>query len=300
LTKLIVTITLRLERLIRNLLNGRSKAVAAATDLNLQLALAREMSLLRRELHESMPDNPAAHGFKVYSQSDEDGIIEIICNRLQLDTGTFVEIGCGSGRENNTHYLLLKDWRGVWVDGDASSIALIRTSLPEVKGRLRIAQCFVTKENIANLLRGELTALGATHSIDLLSVDIDGNDLPVALVASEVTSPKVLVVEYNAKFPYPTSQCVKYDPSHSWKNDDYHGASLGAFVQAFGTRYRLICCNLAGTNAFFVRSDLAGQFPPRQPAELYQPARFYLTALRSGHPSSLSYLANHLGSRVDR
>ena len=277
-------------------LHWQLASMAALTEAHLQLQLAREMSQLRRELRESMPDNPAAHGFKVYSQSDEDGIIETICSRLQLKSGTFVEIGCGSGCENNTHYLLLKGWRGIWVDGDSSNIALIRASLPEVKGRLRVAQCLVTRENVANLLREELTALGATLSIDLLSIDIDGNDLPVALVASEVTSPKVLVVEYNAKFPYPISQCVKYDPNHTWKNDDYHGASLGALVEAFATRYLLICCNLAGTNAFFVRSDLAGKFPLREPAELYQPARFYLTALRSGHPSSLSFLANHLGS----
>ncbi len=40
----------------------------------------------------------------------------------------------------------------------------------------------------------------------------------------------------------------------------------------------------------------ASPFPLRHPAELYQPARFYLTALRSGHPPSLSFLANHLSS----
>ena len=122
----------------------------------------------------------------------------------------------------------------------------------------------------------------------------DGNDLPVALAAVQTTSPQVLVVEYNAKFPYPLAQCIKYDPAHSWNRDDYHGASLGAWVEQLEARYRLVCCNLAGTNAFFVRLDLAGQFSPHQPAELYQPARFYLTALRSGHPPSLSFLANHL------
>ncbi len=78
-----------------------------------------------------MPDNPAAHGFKVYSQSDEDGIIETICNRLQLDGGTFVEIGCGNGHENNTHYLLLKDWKGIWIDGDPSERrSAFATSVP--------------------------------------------------------------------------------------------------------------------------------------------------------------------------
>ena len=124
--------------------------------------------------------------------------------------------------------------------------------------------------------------LGATQTVDLLSVDIDGNDLPVALAATEAMSAKVLVVEYNAKFPYPIVQCMKYDPAHTWKNDDYHGASLGAWVQALETRYRLVCCNLAGTNAFFVRSDLAGQFPLRQPAELYQPAQVLSDCLALG------------------
>ena len=254
------------------------------------------MTLLRRALRASMPDNPAAHGFKVYSQSDEDGIIETICRRLQLEAGIFVEIGCGDGRENNTHYLLLKNWRGVWIDAETSNVALIRAALPATN-QLRITNFRVTVENVADLLRQELTALGLPQTIDLLSIDIDGNDLQVAL-AAEPVSPKVLIVEYNAKFPYPMAQCVKYDPLHTWKNDDYHGASLGAWVEALEPRYRLVCCNLAGTNAFFVRSDLADQFELRDPAELYQPARFYLTALRSGHPSSLSFLANHLSSRA--
>jgi hypothetical protein len=288
---------LGLKRLIRDLLHGRSKAVAASTDAHLQLQLAREMAQLRRELCTLMPDNPAARGFKVYSQSDEDGIIETICSRLQLDPGTFVEIGCGDGHENNTHYLLLKDWRGVWIDADPSNVALIRAALADATVPLRITTCRVTTENVANVVRQELAALGAPQTIDLLSIDIDGNDLPVAL-AAEAISPKVLIVEYNAKFPYPMALCMKYDAVHTWKNDDYHGASLGAWVEALGTRYRLVCCNLAGTNAFFVRSDLADQFEPRHPAELYQPARFYLTGLRSGHPSSLSFLANHLSSRT--
>ena len=70
------------------------------------------------EVHEQMPENPACNGFKVYSQADEDGIIEDIARRIGVDDGHFIEIGCGDGRENNTHYLLLKGWRGIWVDGN--------------------------------------------------------------------------------------------------------------------------------------------------------------------------------------
>ena len=77
-----------------------------------------------------MPENPAGFGYKVYSQADEDGIIDHICGRLGIENGSFAEIGCGDGRENNSHCLLLKGWRGVWIDGDSANIAAIRAALP--------------------------------------------------------------------------------------------------------------------------------------------------------------------------
>ena len=84
-----------------------------------------------------MPENPAAGGFKVYSQADEDGLLEEITRQLGIDRGHFIEIGCGDGRENNSHYLLLKGWRGVWVDGIRQNIAAIELALP-LDGRLRL------------------------------------------------------------------------------------------------------------------------------------------------------------------
>ena len=260
-------------------------------DALLQLELAREVKRLQNDVRETMPDNPAVRGFKVYSQADEDGILEHICNRLQLERGSFVEIGCGDGRENNTHYLLLKGWRGVWVDGDAANIAAIRAVLPEVE-RLRIVQKVVTQENVA--LVAAVVDANLTEGLDVLSIDIDGNDLAIARTAATLWMPKILLCEYNAKFPYPMVAEVAYNAEHRWSGDDYHGASLGACVEALKAQYRLICCNLAGTNAFFVRLDIASQFQAYPPERLYQPARFYLTALRSGHPASVSFLRNAL------
>jgi hypothetical protein len=69
--------------------------------------------------------DPALHGFKVYSQSDEDGIIEHIFGRLPQLTKTFIKIGCGNGLENNFHFLVLKGYKGSWVDGNAEKIACI-------------------------------------------------------------------------------------------------------------------------------------------------------------------------------
>jgi hypothetical protein len=279
-----------IKRSLRKLLHAPAAPVVTAFGDLLQLELARELARLQSELRPTMPGNPAGHGFKVYSQADEDGIIEHICARLGIGPGVFAEIGCGDGRENNTHYLLLKGWRGAWVDGSAANIEAIRGALPPSL-RLRLLEAFITRENVAALLRPALDALGP---LDLLSVDVDGNDLPIAQAAVAAFRPRVVIAEYNAKFPYPMNVAVSYDPQRCWQGDDYHGASLAAWIEGLGPDYGLVCCNLAGTNAFFVRRQdlqLFGGYPPER---LYQPARFHLTLLQSGHPPTLSFLADAL------
>jgi hypothetical protein len=288
----------RLKSTARAVLTSVSNSAAGATDALLQLELAKELSRLQAEVRAAMPDNPAAGGFKVYSQADEDGIIEDVARRTSIEAGYFIEIGCGDGRENNTHYLLLQGWRGIWVDGDANNTAAIRAALP-LEGRLRLVERMVTRENIDAIP----AAAGAPDfgALDLLSVDVDGNDLAIAEAAIKAWGPKIIVGEYNAKFPPPLQTEVAYNPQHRWARDDYHGASLAAWVERLTPQYRLVSCNLAGTNAFFVREDFAERFQHYPCAEVYQPARFHLTALRSGHAPSLSFLRDSLhGDAVAR
>jgi hypothetical protein len=281
----------RLKNTARAVLTSTSNSAAASLDALLQIELSKELARLQAEVRAAMPENPAACGFKVYSQADEDGIVEEITRRIGIDRGHFIEIGCGDGRENNSHYLLLKGWRGIWVDGDPDNIVAIRAALP-LDGRLRLVEQMVTRDNVTAIP----TAAGSPDlgALDLLSVDVDGNDLAIAEAAITAWSPKIVIGEYNAKFPYPIQQEVRYNPLHRWKRDDYHGASLAAWVERLKPEYRLVACNLAGTNAFFVREDVSVPLRFYEPAELYQPARFHLTALRSGHMPSLSFLRNSL------
>lgn len=267
-------------------------AAAASLDTLLQIELSRELERLQDKAARETPGNPAAAGFKVYSQADEDGILQAIFERLGIRRGSFVEIGCGTGVENNTHYLLLQGWRGVWVDGDPENIAAIRAALP-ASDRLRLVEAMIDRESAPSLM--DQQALSALGGLDLLSVDIDGNDLDVAVACAEAWRPNVVIVEYNAKFPPPAVVHITYDPAHRWNRDDYHGASLGAFIAGLSSDYRLVSCNLAGTNAFFVRLDLAAAFADHPAERLYQPARFHLTALRSGHAPTMSYLRRNLG-----
>ena len=68
----------------------------------------------------------ALKGFKVYSQNDEDGIIESIFNDIGTTNKIFCEIGVGDCIENNTHYLLLKDWKGLWIDAKSKHIRKLK------------------------------------------------------------------------------------------------------------------------------------------------------------------------------
>jgi hypothetical protein len=260
-----------------------------------QSMLTTELDRLRAELAARTPGNPATRGYKVYSQTDEDGILDAILRTLGAGSQVFAEFGCGNGLENNTHALLLRGWKGVWIDGSARNIGQIAAAFPLTTPRLSVVQEFITRENAWPVVRDGLARLeGAPRDLDLLSMDLDGNDAIIVDQVLAESSPRVIVVEYNGKYHWPLDVEMPYDAANGWGGDDYYGASLGAYVRHLGDRYRLVACGLAGINAFFVRSDLASAFPSYPPEELYQPSRQHLIHITSGHPSTLRNLAHAL------
>ncbi|HET6172424.1 MAG TPA: hypothetical protein VFD90_07460 [Gaiellales bacterium] len=257
-----------------------------------QSALTQEADRLRREIADAMPGNPAAAGFKSYSQADEDGVIEEIFRRIGEGGRTFAELGCGRGLENNSHLLLLKGWRGVWVDGDAENIAFIGRHFSLRTPRLSVIEALVTRDNAVGLVTNGLRGVGAVPGgLDLLSVDLDGNDLQVLLAMLEASEPRVVCIEYNAKYRPPLEVELPYDPDHRWAQDDYQGASLARILRWLDGRYTLVCCNVSGVNAFFVRNDVATAFSAYPVEALYQPPRYHLIMIAAGHPASLKFLA---------
>ncbi|HEY4374116.1 MAG TPA: hypothetical protein VGN52_19485 [Burkholderiales bacterium] len=270
----------------------------------LWLRAQRLLRSLRTDPDWADPKRLERFGAKVYSQNDEDGILAEIFRRIGVRHKTFVEFGVGDGLENNTAWLLAQGWRGLWMDGGDENAKMISYGFQPLieRGVLQFRQAFITRDNVDELIAG--AGLGA--EIDLLSIDVDGNDLYL-WEAINCISPRVVSIEYNAKFPPPAAWRIAYNPTHTWKGDDYMGASLGAIqrvAQAKG--YRLAGCNLAGVNCFYVREDLAyGHFAePASPEHLYQPARYDLIyAYRGGHgATSLSIIqgaSEALGLAID-
>ncbi|CAN5416356.1 hypothetical protein BH09GEM1_BH09GEM1_35810 [soil metagenome] len=214
--------------------------------------------------------------FQIYSQTGEDGIIQEIFARIGTTNKRFVEFGVGNGLQNNTVALLLYGWSGAWIDGDAALVRRINESLrvPISTGLLRIKTALVMRENIESHFRD----LDVPAEFDLLSIDIDGNDYWVWEAINQ-HRPRVVVVEYNAQFGPSLAWVQKYNASHQWSGSNHFGASLKALeVLATKKGYRLVACNFLGNNAFFVRSDLAGEkFLENASAEAhFEPARYYL------------------------
>jgi hypothetical protein len=270
-------------------LESRIANIDLVTMLNYNANVARELRELLADPKYGAPGRLERHGRKVWSQNDEDGILEEIFRRIGtasgLPSGSFVEFGVSHGRECNTLKLLVEGWRGLWMEYDPAMCERIRLvfAAPLGEGRLELQQTAVSIDNINALLAASKNA--STGELDLLSIDIDGNDYHV--MQALTVRPRVLVVEYNGKYPPPMDLVPEYRPSHFWDGSDYAGSSLQALAN-LGERmgYRLVGTNLLGVNAFFVRQDLAGdKFAQGGAAVLFNPARYHLTpGYVAGHP----------------
>ena len=215
---------------------------------------------INNELRRGRFQNPLNdYGYKCFSQSDEDGITLEILRRIGVvDKGVFAEFGVGNGMENNTLILAAMGWRGFWVGGEKLAFN-IRS--PEETGFTYIRD-WITRDNIVDHTKAGMRAIG-TDFIDVISLDLDGNDLYfLEKLLGAGLRPKLFIVECNTKFPPPIRFTINYDDQHVWMSDDYFGASLMSFVDLFNqSGYILVCCNLhTGSNAFFIDSVFKSEF----------------------------------------
>jgi hypothetical protein len=211
--------------------------------------MVRESNLETRRAHASQFGNPLnACGFGVFSQADEDGITLRILEKLGLVTGSFLEIGVGSGTQCNTLILLASGWRGVWLGNE-------ELRFPTTGTRLTFKQTWVTVENILSNCDSTFEVQKLARSdISVLSIDIDGNDLWVtAELLRSGFLPSLIIIEYNPLLPPPLTWARAYNPNNVPRGSNY-GASLQYISNSLaGFGYFLAACALQnGNNAFFV------------------------------------------------
>ena len=183
---------------------------------------------------------------RIYSGSGEDGMLEVIFYKIGVVNKFFVEFGYGEGYWNSMFLYKKKGWKGIWLD-DVDR----KTNDP------RVYQEFITAENVNDVFK----KYNIPFEFGLLSIDIDGNDYWVWKALGSEYRPKVVVIEYNAKFPPTISKVIEYDPNFKFDGTDYFGASLLAFAKLAKLKgYSLVGCDDNGVNAIFVVDEYADLF----------------------------------------
>ncbi len=227
--------------------------------------------------------------FKVFSQWGEDGIIQYLLGKVEVPNRVFVEFGVQDYRESNTRFLLINDnWSGLLIECNSNHVNKIKQSRLYWRHSLSVLEAFVTSQNINSLIE----KAGITGDIGLLSIDIDGNDYWV-WEAIDVIAPRIVVVEYNSVFGKTRAVTVPYAENFERRDQHYSmmffGASLKAFCHLARKKgYRLAGSNSAGSNAFFVRNDVAQNVPEVSCEQGYVESKFRDSRDING---SLSYLA---------
>jgi len=179
--------------------------------------------------------------YKIYSQNGEDGIINTIFSKINYSNKYYVEFGGGT-RSDNTR--LLREKFGF-------SGLLMNCSLENFNINCR--KEFVTKENINNLF----IKYSVPFEFDLLSIDIDMNDWYIWNALDDKYKPRVVCIEYNAKFNPSEDKLIKYNPKAIWGKTDYFGGSMKAYyILGKKKNYSIVCADKRGVNLFFIRSDL--------------------------------------------
>jgi hypothetical protein len=214
--------------------------------------------------------------YSIRSQDGSDGIINEIFNRIGSKNKKFVEFGVGDGLQNNTSALLLEGWSGLWFEGNKKNFSIIENNLHTYidNNHLKVYQALINKENVEKLF----SINGVEKNLDLLSIDIDGNDYWV-WKSINTFKPRVLVIEYNPEYGSNISVIPEYNEDYFWKRTHFYGSSLKALNDLSKKKgYTLVACSFLGNNAFFVRDDLVNDKFDKQLTykELYEEHKLFL------------------------
>ncbi len=233
--------------------------VIEALELN-RMLMAKLM--IRRMLDDGPIATLRSSEFRAFSQAGEDGIIQYLISRVPIGKDVFVEFGVEDYTQSNTRFLMMNNnWGGVVIDADEANISHIMKSPLYWSGELTAVKAFINRDNINDLIKSG----GVSGDIGLLSVDIDGNDYWV-WERIDVVSPRIVVCEYNNLFGSKESVTIPYSPDFVRTKAHYSRLYFGASLKALCTLaekkgYNFVGCDSFGTNAFFVRKDVAAEVP---------------------------------------
>ena len=198
--------------------------------------------------------------FKIFSQFGDDGIIQFLIDKLEIDYEyqNFIEFGVEDYSEANTKFLLLNNnWSGLILDSSNENIENIKKNNFFWKFDLEAIECFIKKENINSIITNSNIY---KKKIGILSIDIDGNDYWVWKEIN-VIDPLIVIVEYNSSFGFEKKVSIPYNQSFERSKAHHSNLYWGASIEALKflaaqKGYNFLTTNSAGNNAYFIKKNL--------------------------------------------
>ena len=181
----------------------------------------------------------------IISQNGEDGIIEEIIQRLELDALWCCEFGAWDGvhYSNTFNLVTTRNAKVVMIEGDKEKFLLLLETQSKYPNQIIALNYFVEHDN-GNTLDIILSTTQIPLDFEILSIDIDSYDLAVWESLSNY-KPKLVIIEINNEIPPGVYQ---RHSETTWLN------SFTSTLEVAKLKgYTLICHSF---NLFFIRNDL--------------------------------------------
>ena len=260
----------RQTRLLKRAQRGLAAATGEIVQIHGLVGTGGRLNHVERNLHALIrgqfvdrttlpfPQRILAQRFHIRSQYEEDGITLALINVTGTTNRRFLELGSGLNGGNTGFLAETCGWTGLMVDGNADLATRLRRRF--ARYGVDAKELWITRDNVNQLARDHRL----DGEIDLLSLDLDGNDYWVWR-ALDACSPRMVLLRFNAAFGADRAVTVPY--ISPVKNDratmvHYHGASLAA-VEHLGQEkgYRLVMVEPRGVYAYLLRNDVAPEIP---------------------------------------
>ena len=191
--------------------------------------------------------------YKIFSQNGEDGILDYILHRLNIEKPKFIEIGVGEYIEANTRFIFERcSPKGAIIDCIQNLEHKVKKNIKLWKGELKIINKIVNPENINEIIKES----NCSYNLDIFSLDIDGVDYWI-LDKLPVNFSKIVILEYNPTFGSEIE--VSIPNIKNFDRTKYHysnlcfGMSLKAAIKIMKKKnFYFLGSNLLKNNAFFV------------------------------------------------